>query len=274
MRLGQFVLASAAGADRGRRGRGGAAALGRIADRRQLSAAPPDSGDERLYRGIEHRREAAVSDVPDAGLWRYLLAHRAVFAPLMTAMILYAILAYGLLGWVPAFFIRSYGMSASEVGFQYGVVLLIFGGGGGLAGAAVAARIGRRFGSPELIVCAAAAALTGPLMVLAFAAPTPGIALAWLAPALLTYTVPSGLAIAALQSAVPPQNRGMAAALYYLLIGLLGMTLGPLSVAILTDNVFGTGGLRWSLASVALVCAAMAALLFLKAARPHLALSK
>lgn len=220
----------------------------------------------------EPRREwraVAARDDQGTSLWRHLQVHSAVFAPLVTAMVLYAILAYGLLGWVPAFFIRTYGMSASEVGFQYGAVLLVFGGGGGLAGAAVAARIGRRLGSAELVVCAGAAALTGPLMALAFAAPTQGLALAWFAPGLLTYTVPSGLAIAAMQSAVPTQHRGMAAALYYLLIGLLGMTLGPLSVALLTDHVFGAVGLRWSLAAVAMTCAPIAALLFYRAARPH-----
>ncbi|MBY8821705.1 MFS transporter [Sphingomonas colocasiae] len=204
-----------------------------------------------------------------AELWRHLLAHRAVFLPLIAAMVLYAILAYGLLAWVPAFFMRSYGMGAAEVGLKYGLVLLVFGGGGGLAGAAFAARLTRRFGSPGLIACAIAAALTGPLMAFAFASHTPTIALLWFAPALLTYTVPSGLAIAAMQSAVPSAHRGMAAALYYLLIGLFGMALGPLTIALLTDNVFGTDGLRWSLATVALASAPIAAILFWKAARPH-----
>ncbi|MEA1015363.1 MFS transporter [Sphingosinicella sp. LY1275] len=217
-------------------------------------------------------RRAPGSGQSATTLRHYLLVHRRVFLPLMTAMILYAILAYGLLGWVPAFFMRSFGMSAGEVGFQYGLLLLVFGGGGGLAGAAVAARFTRRFGSPGLIVCAGAAALTGPLMAMAFAAPSAGMALAWLAPALLTYTVPSGLAIAAMQSAVPAEHRGMAAALYYLLIGLLGMTLGPLSVALLTDFVFGTEGLRWSLAVVAMTCAPIAGALFWNAARPHASL--
>lgn len=219
----------------------------------------------------EPRREQAEAapGEPRSTLWRHLRVHKNIFAPLIIAMILYAILAYGLLGWMPAFFMRSYGTSPAEVGFQYGLVLLIFGGGGGLVGASVAARFTRRFGSPALVVCALAAGLTGPLLAAALASGTQDAALLWLAPALLTYTVPSGLGIAAMQSAVPTEHRGMAAALYYLLIGLFGMTLGPLAVALLSDHVFGTEGLRWSLATVALICAPIAALLFWKAARPH-----
>ena len=225
----------------------------------------------------EPRREqllAAAAGTPARStLWRHLLDHKGIFTPLFIAMILYAILAYGLLGWMPAFFMRSYGTSAADVGLQYGLVLLIFGGGGGLIGAALAGRFTRRFGSPGLIVCAIAAALTGPLLAVALSSPTQATALLWLAPGLLTYTVPSGLGIAAMQSAVPTEHRGMAAALYYLLIGLFGMTLGPLTVALLSDNVFGTEGLRWSLGTVALVCAPIAALLFWRAARPHAALT-
>src|SRR3546814_15829903 len=94
-------------------------------------------------------------------MWTY----RATFLPLLSAMTLYGVLAYGLLGWIPAFFIRTYGMAASEVGVQYGLVLLLFGGAGGLAGAWVAGRIPSRWGMPSLIVCAGAADLVAPLKI-------------------------------------------------------------------------------------------------------------
>lgn len=219
----------------------------------------------------EPARQRSTVDQATSGpsLTRHLIDNRRVFAPLLIAMMLYAVLAYGLLGWTPAFFMRSYGLSAGTVGFQYGLVLLVFGGAGGLAGAAIARRVSHRFGSPALVVCAGAAALVGPLMAIAFAQASAAMALVWLAPALLAYTVPSGLAIAAFQSVIPSHHRGLAAALYYLLIGLIGMTLGPLSIALLTDHVFGTENLRWSLALIAMICAPIAALLFLRSAVPH-----
>lgn len=212
------------------------------------------------------KRTAATAEGASS-LRTHMWTYRATFLPLLSAMTLYGVLAYGLLGWIPAFFIRTYGMAASEVGVQYGLVLLLFGGAGGLAGAWVAGRIPSRWGMPSLIVCAGAAALVAPLMSAGFASSTAFGALAWLAAGLLAYTVPSGLGIAAFQSAIPSEHRGMAAAFYYLLIGLFGMTLGPLFVALLSDNVFGGDQLRWSLVVLVAVCAPAAAVLFFMAAR-------
>jgi hypothetical protein len=60
----------------------------------------------------------------------------------------------------------------------------------------------------------------------------------WFAPGLLLMTLPGGTAIQVIQEAVPNQLRGQASALYYLVAGVAGLTLGPLSVALLTDYVF------------------------------------
>lgn len=217
----------------------------------------------------EPKREKRKSTTTsfDSSLRAHMWTYRATFFPLLAAMTLYGVIAYGLLGWIPAFFIRTYGMEASSVGVQYGLVLLLFGGAGGLVGAWVAARIPALWGMPSLIVCAGAAALVAPLMAAGFASGQAFGALAWLAVGLLAYTVPSGLGIAAFQSAIPTEHRGMAAAIYYLLIGLIGMTIGPLSVALLSDNVFGSDQLRWSLLVLVSVCAPCAALLFFIAAR-------
>ncbi len=223
----------------------------------------------------EPRRGSDASFKPQGGpsLYAHLRLHRRSLGPLLMAMTLYAVLAYGLLGWIPAFFMRSYGMSPGEVGLQYGLVLLLFGGAGGLFGAWLAGRIPARWGTPSLVTCAGAAALVAPLMALGFASSTASAALAWLAVGLFAYTVPSGLGIAAFQAAIPPHQRGMAAALYYLLIGLIGMTFGPLGVALMSDLLFGADGLRWSLAALVALCAPGAAILFYISARQDMPVS-
>ena len=80
--------------------------------------------------------------------------------------------------------------------------------------------------------------LVGPLMVAGFQSPDADVALVLVAIAWAAYTVPNGLMIGAVQDVTPPRLQGQTAALYYLVIGVLGLTLGPLMVALLTDYVF------------------------------------
>jgi len=47
----------------------------------------------------------------------------------------------------------------------------------------------------------------------------------------------------------PPNLRAQGAALYFFVSSLLSGTLGPTSVALLTDHVFGRDGVRYSLAT-------------------------
>ena len=63
-------------------------------------------------------------------------------------------------------------------------------------------------------------------------------ALTWYAPALLFMTLPGGTAIQVVQEAVPNRLRGQASAIYYLANSIVGLTLGPLSVGLLTDYVY------------------------------------
>lgn len=199
-----------------------------------------------------------------AHLWR----HRRCFGPFFGAIVLYTAMAYGLLAWIPAFFIRTYGMTPGEAGLRYGLVLLVFGGAGGPLGAWLAGRLTPRDRSADLVLSAAAAAAVAPLFVLAFSRATAGAALLWLTPALLVYTMPGGLAVAAVQAAVPAARRGMTAAIYYLLIGLVGMTAGPLLVALLSDHLFGAAQVGRSLATAAALLAPPSAALLWMASRP------
>ena len=64
------------------------------------------------------------------------------------------------------------------------------------------------------------------------------VALPWYGLGLLCLTLPGGTAIQVVQEAVPNELRGQASAIYYLCISLLGLTFGPLSVALLTDHWF------------------------------------
>jgi len=77
-------------------------------------------------------------------------------------------------------------------------------------------------------------ASTGSLLAMGGWAADGWTALAWYAPALLLMTLPGGTAIQVVQEAVPNHLRGQASAVYYRANSIVGLTVGPLSVGLLT----------------------------------------
>ena len=154
------------------------------------------------------------------------------------AVSIYSVMVYAVLSWVPTQFIRVYGWTAGETGLRYGLVLLLFGGAGTVLGGVLAAQLGKRgVAQPAIWVTAlgiavAARCSRGRL------GHDPWTALTWYAPALLFMTLPGGTAIQVMQEAVPNRLRGQASAVYYLSNSVVGLTLGPLSVGLLTDYVY------------------------------------
>jgi MFS family permease len=186
------------------------------------------------------------------------------------AVAIYSILIYAVLSWAPAHFIRVHGWNAGEVGFRYGFVVLLFGGAGTVLGAAVASALGRRgLRQAAIVVTATGMALSGILLAFAGWADDGWTALAFYAPGLLFLTLPGGTAIQVVQEAVPNRLRGQASAIYYLVISIVGLTLGPLAVGLLTDYVFeDPKAIGTALAIVSIVVGPAAALLAWSTRRP------
>ncbi|MCS0503261.1 MFS transporter [Ancylobacter mangrovi] len=193
-----------------------------------------------ILREPARRAEPQFADRPQTvTLLGCLAAHRRFFACQYGAIALYGAIAFGLLAWIPAFFIRRFGWSAAETGLKFGLVLLVAGVLGSFAGGALASRArGRGLATANIDIALPAIVLVAPLAVAGFLAPQAGTALAFLALAWACYSLPVGLLIGAIQDVAPPRLHGRTAAVYYLVIGVLGLTFGPLLVALLTDHVF------------------------------------
>ena len=85
------------------------------------------------------------------------------------------------------------------------------------------------------------------------------LALSLMAPLTFLSSLPHGIAPAALQPITPNQMRAQVSALYLFFVNLLGLGLGPLCVALLTDYVYGEPSLvGYSLATVVAVIAPIA----------------
>lgn len=216
------------------------------------------------------RREVPVHGAVGAGLMAHLKRHPAFHLRHLGGMALYCVLIYGVLSWMPAYFMRSFGWGPAEVGLRYGFVVLVFGGFGLSAAGWLASHLAQRG------VEAASLKITGwsilavtPLMIAACLAPTGWIALAILVPGMVAFTASGGIAVAALCEAASGTLRGRVAALYFFVLGIVGLTVGPVSVALITEYVFrDPRALGPAIAVAAGVLGPLAGLLVLSAIAP------
>jgi MFS family permease len=173
-------------------------------------------------------------------LLRYVSAHRATFSRLLTYPALIAAIGYGTLAWAPAFFERQYGMAIAQVGMILGVLVAA----GGLVGTLISGFLSDRWLAQGRPAARFRVTLVSWMVIVPSASLWPLMPNAPLAFALLTFAI-AGFAIG--QAAAPPSvqdvfpnaMRGQAIALYLLLGGLVGIGLGPMLVALVTDHVFG-----------------------------------
>lgn len=152
---------------------------------------------------------------------------------------LLALSGYGTSAWIPEFFIRLHDWTPARVGTAIGLVTMIFGPLGIILGGWLGDRLLQRgYTDSKLRVSLMAAlawlpfGIAGPLM------PSGELALLCLAPALFFSSMHWGIAPAAIQEIMPNQMRGQASALYLFVINLIGLGLGPMTLALVTDFVF------------------------------------
>jgi MFS family permease len=169
----------------------------------------------------------------------------------------------GLGFWIPALFERTYGWDAARASRVQGLLTMSIGVVGVLAGGWVTDAIVRRgrIDAPLRVGMLGAAgmlvsATTFPLM------PTAASAVAMLAVVNFFAAFPWGAAAAGIAEIAPAPLRAQSAALYFFASSLIAGTLGPTSVALLSDHVYGQAGIRYSVATVVFVGMLTALVLF------------
>jgi len=194
----------------------------------------------------------------------FLWQRRATYGTLFLGMSVVTIIGYGYFSWIPTMFMRTWGWEISQIATAYGFILLIFGPLGVNFGGWLADRWyrkGRRGAYMEVSLIGALFLVPGSILVPLM--PTPELAVMMLAPATIGGAMPTATAGAALMQIVPNQMRGQTTAIYYFVISVLGLTLGPLLIAMVTDSVFGDeAALRYSIALVSGIAGSIA-LIFL-----------
>ncbi len=171
-------------------------------------------------------------------LWSFLSARRSAFICVYTVYALTAMVGYIIVAWAPSFYMRHFHMRPADVGLSMGVLAIIAGMGGCLFSGYLSDRWvssgahGGRFRIPLLWWPVAFVSIIGMTQI-------PNAMASLFCLGVLTFGSALGLssAPAVIQDAVPNQLRGQAAALHFIFAGLIGLSLGPTAVAMVTDYV-------------------------------------
>ena len=186
---------------------------------------------------------------------KFLWKRNRAYGWLFLSMACSVLMGYAFLSWLPTMYIRTYQIGIGTVALWQGVAFLV----GGPLGATMSGWLGDRLFKKwdntahvklfaySMIVMTLAAALV-PLM------PSYQLATLMFVPQIIMAAGQTALAPVAIINITPNQIRGQVIAIYFFVISMAGYTLGPTSVALLTDYVFQDESLiRYSISIIALI---------------------
>lgn len=199
-------------------------------------------------------RRTASAVIPKPSFW--LLALGAASS---------SVCGYGVAGWLPLFFMRSFGLTLSQTSWYYAGIALIGGVLGIWAGGAIADKLSKRGKGAYPLTPAIAFLISAPMFILAMNSPWliglvipgGGTNAQQLILAFLIFLIPTGLNLAwlgpitaSIQHLVPAPMRSTASALFLLINNLLGIAVGFYYFGWMSDLLapqFGEESLRWAI---------------------------
>ncbi len=208
---------------------------------------PARQNDSEKIRGIDSDQPSVVDFV------RFLRQHPGTFARVLTYPTLLSVIGYGALAWAPALFDRSHGLPPSRSGVILGILVAVAGATGTLVSGFLSDFwVARGMPAARFRVALVGVGLFALPAVLWPLVPGPTLAFGLLFLTVLGLGLAQSAAPVSIQAVFPNRMRGQAISVYLLLAGLLGIGMGPTSVALVTDFVFHDDkALRFALALTA-----------------------
>lgn len=184
--------------------------------------------------------------------WQYLVDHKTVIMPVVFGFTFLTVAMFSVSAWVPAYFMRTHGMSAGEIGSIFGLYFVILGSAGVVTGGLLSDWLkGRGYDDSNMRAGLISAILAAPFLATFALVPDKDLSLALLAPVVFFGTMPFGTGPSALPMIVPNRMRGQMVAVYLLVANVIGQGGGPFLVAVFTDYVLGDANLiRYSISIV------------------------
>jgi len=204
------------------------------------------------------RREVTSEDVGLAGnslmdAARYVGNNFAVIGGVLSLVCVMTIIAYSQ-AFLPATFTRTWGWPAEKYAYINGIGLLVF----GPVTVIVTGILSDKFSQKGMVDASFRLMILGFLMmvstsIISMFVPKPEIAYAILCVNIMGMGIMSAMGITSLLRITPPQIRGQIVALYYMVISLAGLFLGPTIVGVLSTRVFGEENIRFAMATLPIV---------------------
>ncbi len=177
-----------------------------------------------------------------------------------------SVCGYGVAGWLPSFFVRSFGLTLLETSWYYAGIMLAGGIAGIWGGGVIADRLGQKSKAAYPLTPAIAFLISAPCFILAMNSGwlidqvmpgAGGNSVQALTLAFFIFLIPTGLNLvwlgpitASIQHLVPPPMRTTASALFLLFNNLLGIAVGFYYFGWMSEMLkpqFGTESLRWAI---------------------------
>ena len=214
------------------------------------------------YRRDKMKRSAGSGDeIPIREVIAFVMTRWRSFGTHFVGMSIVTIIGYAYFSWLPTTFIRTWGWSIGQISLAYGVLMLVTVPIGVNLGGWLADRLFQKGYKDAHMRSNLIGALSFfiPPSIFVTLMPTPELALAVLFFSSIGGAWVTATGAASLMMISPNQLRAQVSAMYYFVISLLGLTIGPSAVAIVTDFVFKDEMmLRYSIALVVTVAGAIA----------------
>ncbi len=214
---------------------------------------------------LRREKTQAVTKLSLGPVWRLIKASPLAYGSIMGATVLNVLVVNAQVGWAPTLFIRVHHWTAAQTGTTLGLVGLPCGTFSALSAGWFMAWLYRRgrIDAPMFAVLGQSIAWATAGVMIALA-PTPQLALVAYGVANLFSIWASTGVITGLSQITPNEMRGQVIAIYMVINGLLSLTVGAVSVGLLTDHVFtAPTGVSPAMAVVYFGCGAGAIILLL-----------
>lgn len=163
-----------------------------------------------------------------------------------------SIVGYGLLFWLPSFFMRVHGLSLADTSLLVGFGILVFQTTGIWLGGWAGDRFGARRKSAYALVPAVLLGSVVPFLIAGALAPSLGIALVMFIVPLMLNAAWLGPVLSAIQHIVVPAQRATASAIFLFINNLIGIGGGSLFMGAMSDAFmaeYGNESLRYAMAA-------------------------
>ena len=205
--------------------------------------------------------EGTHTGVPFGQVLGFFWEGRRCYLSIFVTITLLGIVGTGILAWFPTSLIRSYGVSATEVGYHFGLIYLFAGTCGAFFSGFASERLSVHYSDANLrVIFFVTLALIIPAIAVPLM-PSYQWALIIAVPMVFLLNAFFGVSIAALQLVTPNEMRAQISSLFLFCTNIAGLAIGPAFIALITDMYFEDDqALRYSLVLVSAVVLPLAAL--------------